>query len=248
MFLTLFIYFIIMVEYPNKKQSYNTKKMLFKIIFSLTSIMFFMIQVASFSVYYGGLADWSTNNAFVNINDILQESQFGWWASYVIGGMIMIGPLDYYITMSDVNGNYSLILTIIGIMFVSSIMIGLHMKHYHPIGGFLLGFLSIAFFNIVIYLSITSGSTLLSKYGIDPSMMNNIQSVITSVLQGIYHEDISSMLFRGIFINGLVMGIFGSFWTAVFMPSKASKKPKLIKVKCNDGKGTCILPPLLKYN
>ena len=237
-----------MVNFPLDAHSTTNGSMIVRVIFSCTGVTFFMIQVAAFAVYFGNLGDHFVSDLLINTSAVLQSTSFGWWISYFVGGTIMLGPMDYFIQLSMWNPNYDLLISIMGIYFISSIFIGMNMRHYHPVGGFLLGFCAIAFFNIVIYLVITQFSSLLSNYGVDASTVEMIKSVVDSILSGTYGEPTAQFLFRGIFINGVMMGVFGAFWTAILMPSKARIKDLVVKVKCPTGNGTCVVPPVQTPN
>lgn len=225
---------------PIKKRS--TRGMITKIIFSVTSVTMFMLQVSQLTVLYGNLADRITHDLFINSSYLLQVFDYGWIFAYIIGGLILLGPMNYYMGLCGIPANYDLIISVLGIYFVASIIIGITMKNYTPIGGFLLGFLTIAFFNIIVYTIATYGSTLLSRYGIGEEIGGIIQVIISSFLNGVYNQSIGVLLINGILINGTIMGVFGAFWTAVLMPSRKSMLPEPIKVKCPSGGKTCIIP------
>jgi hypothetical protein len=223
------------------ERNYSKKRMTLCILFAFTATTSTLLQWAQFTVYFGNMLDRITNYLIIDSSELLQAmpNGSGWWISYIFGAMIMLGPMDYYVLLGGGN-MIGLVITLLGIYGVSAFWIGLNMRRYHPIGGFILGFVSIAFFNIIVYFFSTKLSVLFQ--GIDPEMTGMIQNLMNSILGGIYDDDISNVLFRGIIWNGIIFGVFGAFWTAVLM-KPLQKEPEIsIELICDAVEEICEIP------
>ena len=94
------------------------KRGIMRYIGACIGITITLIQVAQFAVYFGDLGGRATLGLFSNSSSLLQGlnidgANFGWIFSYLIAAMIMIGPMDYYVTLDGGNA-IDLVLMLLG--------------------------------------------------------------------------------------------------------------------------------------
>lgn len=209
----------------------------FRYIMIMLSMTTTLLTITGFAVYYGGLMDRFTSDFLQNTSSFLQNLPYG--LGFVIAtlcaGAIIIGPLDYYLDPVR-SGNLNLIITILLIYFIASIFIGLNVSktaqmqqknqqqksaYYYLFIGFIMGFGAFAVFNGLVYLILNNFMSLLEGYAMAELMGEIIVGLGEGLLSGMFGDDVSSLLIRGIFINGTVYGVYGAFWSVVFLPSSS---------------------------
>lgn len=227
-------------------------KLLGRVISSVSTIIGFLFTVTIIALQRGNLLDRFTNNLFVHSGSFFQaiaveSGTLSYFISAIIACAILIGPIDYFagfnlFTMQPtIGGNMDLVISMLLLYFISAIMIGWVMRANGALGGFLLGFLTIFVLNMLVYITLHYTSVVLS-YAIPEltPFADQISSIIDALLSGVYGEDTTAFIIRGTLLNGTVLGTFGAFFTAIFMPSK--HKEIDIALECDPAKDFCYVP------
>lgn len=209
---------------------------------SASSVISVLLTITALTTMYGNLIDRVTSNLFVGSSDIIQllDELFGGLsilAGYLFGALILIGPMDYWISVSE-GFDFNLILTILFFYLISSVSIGYIMRKSHPIGAFIMGIVTMAYFNYGVY-------TILYALSYIPQLGSALTIILNGIVGGIYGSDINFFfLLRGTLENGVIMGIFGAFWASIFMPTRNNMMmgaPNVIGY-CPPNSSTCYVP------
>jgi len=211
---------------PTDKWAYARK--LLKLVFGSQSIMFIAIGVMTLAVLNGDAMRYFTSGAILDLNDFLNMVMpgFSYPIAMIVSGMVIIGPIHYYVEY----GMIEMIIILIIVFLITGFFLGRMFKH--PIWAFASGFIVMGSFVISIL-----GLVSIVDYLGNEMIGMSISGFIYSIFEGIFSMPMESVFLYSALENGALLGFCGAIWGSVFMPGKKNDGVS-ISMDCIDG-GLC---------
>lgn len=219
---------------PDKDEvrKFETKRngrLIVKFLFGSTSMIFIALTILSLSIMNGDAFSKFVGGSFYNIDDFLNGvvgPQFSYLVAYLLGAIMLMGPLDYYARYNLADMIIILAIT----FFLLGIFIGRMFKN--PLWAFFGGLAVMIGFNIMVYSAISLIEYFLNSMGAFPLPITDI---VKGMIVGMFdQESFELLLIISSVENGTFLGLCSLFW-AIALSGGRKKKEFDILNGCDAG-------------